>query len=48
MYDKDHASLEALIDKGDPSRLMIDVRLQPPSLGGGASSRLWVKSRSSG
>ena len=48
MYDKDHASLEALIDNGDPSRLMIDVRLQPPSLGGGASSRLWVKSRSSG
>jgi hypothetical protein len=37
MYDKDYARLEALIDKGDPSRLMIDVRLQPPSLGGGGS-----------
>ena len=40
MYDKDYASLEALIDKGDPSRLMIDVRLQPPSLGGGGSYAL--------
>jgi hypothetical protein len=40
MYDKDHASLEALIDKSDPSRLMIDVRLQPPALGGGASYEL--------
>jgi hypothetical protein len=40
MYDKDHASLEALIDKSNPSRLMIDVRLQPPSLGGGASYQL--------
>ena len=40
MYDKDYARLEALIDKGDPSRLMIDVRLQPPSLGGGGSYAL--------
>ena len=40
MYDKDYARLEALIDKGDPSRLMIDVRLQPPSLGSGGSYAL--------
>jgi len=40
MYDKDYARLEALIDKGDPSRLMIDVRLQPPSLGGRGSYAL--------
>ncbi len=40
MYDKDYARLEALIDKDDPSRLMIDVRLQPPSLGGRGSYAL--------
>jgi hypothetical protein len=36
MLVKDHASLEAVIDKGAPSRLLIEVALRPASLAGPA------------
>ena len=34
MLVKDPASLEAAIDKGDPSRLLIEIALRPASLAG--------------
>src|SRR5271170_5419314 len=34
MLVKDHASLEAVIDKGEPSRLLIEIALRPASLAG--------------
>ena len=36
MLVKDHASLEAVIDKGEPSRLLIEISLRPASLAGPA------------
>ncbi len=35
MYGKDYATLEALTDKADPSRLRIDIQLQSPRRGTG-------------
>ncbi len=35
MYGKDYATLEALTDKADPSRLRIDIQLQSPRPGTG-------------
>jgi len=34
MLIKDYASLEAVIDKGEPSRLLIEIALRPASLAG--------------
>ena len=34
MLVKDYASLEAVIDKGEPSRLLIEIALRPASLAG--------------
>src|SRR5271155_1656238 len=34
MLVEDHASLEAVIDKGEPSRLLIEIALRPASLAG--------------
>jgi len=34
MLVRDHASLEAAIDKGEPSRLLIEIALRPASLAG--------------
>src|SRR5271156_3774551 len=34
MLVKDHASLEAVIDKGEPSRLLIEIALRPALLAG--------------
>ncbi len=34
MLVKGHASLEAVIDKGEPSRLLIEIALRPASLAG--------------
>ena len=36
MLVKDYASLEAAIDKGEPSRLLIEIALRPASLAGPA------------
>jgi len=36
MLVKDYASLEAVIDKGEPSRLLIEISLRPASLAGPA------------
>ena len=36
MLVKDYASLEAVIDKGEPSRLLIEIALRPASLAGPA------------
>ena len=34
MLIKDYASLEAVMDKGEPSRLLIEIALRPASLTG--------------
>ncbi len=34
MLVKDYATLEAVIDKGEPSRLLIEIALRPASLAG--------------
>ena len=36
MLVKDHATLEAVIDKGEPSRLLIEIALRPAFLAGPA------------
>src|SRR5580693_3817007 len=36
MLVKDYASLEAVIDKGEPTRLLIEIALRPASLAGPA------------